>query len=111
MTDLHLNNDNFYTNEAGYKYAVMNTKDLTIDKNYVIKMFNPGLKIGKGEILKMDNSKVIEALTIHKLESIKSLYGNDDKIVEINKNSLAAQFNLNVGAFRQIEQYFNSNKF
>jgi len=107
--DFSLNSNDFYTKEAGYKYTILNDKNINHNSNLILKTFDPSLKNGLDKYL--DDSKLIDVITIHGIDEISVLYGSDHKIVSIQNNSLKNSFNLNSFTYKKISHYFESNKF
>jgi len=101
----------FWRKDPHYYWGVINSKDLTVNGNYLMKIFNPGTTYTNKGLMKLDDEMMIETVIVNKLERLNALYGNDDKIVEVDKKYLEKKFNFNSTGYRSIDQYFNSNKF
>lgn len=111
VEDLSFDQDEFWRHDPHYYWGVLNKKDLALDSNFMIKIFNSGVTITPDRLTKMDESSLFESVVFNKLGKMRALYGNDDKVVEIDKNYLEKKFNFSSTGYRSIEQYFNSNKF
>jgi len=110
-SDLSFEDSDFWRKDSHYYWGVLNKKDISSGGTYVMKIFNPGLTITPDRLLKQDNESLNESVVINKLEKSRALYGNDDKVAEIDKKYLEKKYNFNSTGYRSISQYFNSNKF
>lgn len=110
VNNLGFNQSEFWRKDEHYYWAVLNKKDLQSNSNYLIKLFNPGVSYTNKNLLETYDD-LIESLAINRAGKIKVVYGNDDKVVEIDKRYLDKKYNLDSTGYRSIDQYFNANKF
>lgn len=110
VKDLDLSGDEFWRKDPHYYWAVLDKKDFTTGDNIVFKILNPGISFTNDRLAKLHDNSLFESVVINRLDSIRGTYGDDDKIVEVDKTYLAKKFNFNSSSYRSIDNYFNSNK-
>jgi hypothetical protein len=111
VKDLEFKED-FWRDDPHYYWAVLNKKDLTENGGaYIMRIFNPGVTVTNDRLVKQDSEDLYEKVVINKLGEIKVVYGNDDKVAEIDKNYLEKKFNFNSTGYKSINNYFEANKF
>lgn len=111
INKLNLNSNDFWRNDSHFYWAVLNKKDISLGENFVIRLFNPGSTITKDRLYKMDKESLYESVVFNKLGEIKALYGEDTKVVEIEKNYINKKFNISSSGYRSVDSYFHANKF
>lgn len=111
VSEQSFDESDFWKSGPHYYWAVLNKKDIELGKNYIIRIFNPGHTITPDRLEKMDNETLYEQIVISDLDGIRTLYGNDDKIVALREKYLVDKFNFKSTGYKSVVQYFNSNKF